>query len=63
MNGKWNTHFDIALYKGRAQLAEMLGILGRVPDMSISTLERKYCTTVRPVMYYGSEVWEFDKTE
>ena len=40
MNGKWKKHIDIALYKGRAQLAEMLGILGRVQDMPVSTLEK-----------------------
>ena len=47
MNGKWNKHIDIALYKGRAQLAEMLGILGHVPDMPVSTLEKMYCAMVQ----------------
>ena len=41
----------------------MLGILGRVQDMPVSTLEKMYCAMVRPVMHYGSEVWGFDRTE
>ena len=38
MNGKWNKHTYIAFYKGRAQLAEMLGILIHVPHMPVSTI-------------------------
>ena len=54
-NNKWTKHIDSIIESASKQVSYLRKLKYK---LSKSTLDRLYCTYIRPLLEYGSEVWD-----